>query len=285
MGEPKINFVNACSYSHKGGVTCMSAGTLQKLKAQENNLNLGKPIDVIIAEKGKTVDELGLLLDKRVISVLGAKVIKQELDTNFKPVGPVDWSLFNNFVEDNVMIHLHKYDPTFIGLDVNLMDFEDYGGSLTKLSFRDDGVYYKGAKYLSFGCVLNTMKKSGDLTRIGHWVAVFGDFRNPASRTIEYFNSSGRSAPAEMWSWMDKSAKSCKNCIAVNVTNIQHQKSDTECGIYSVYFITARVCGITYKKFREFKITDERVNKFRKNMFNDQNAIKDKSFLESNRLL
>lgn len=299
MAEPKINFTNACSYTHYNQQAdyngqqadrkmCMSLSTYEKLKAQENNLNLGKPIDVILAEKGKTLDELGLLLDKRVISALGQDTIKRELDNNFKPVGPTDWSLFSNFVENNVMRHLNKYDPTFIGLDVNLMDFQDYGASLTKLSTRGE-VRFKGNEYKTFGCVMNTMHMSGDLTKIGHWVALFGDFRNPELCTIEYFNSSGRSAPPELWRWMNNKAEECtasgKKCIALNVSNIQHQKSETECGIYSVYFITARVCGIYYKKFREMEISDERVNKFRKNMFNDQSALPDKSFLEQNRLI
>lgn len=282
----KINFTNACSYGHDGQKGwCMSDSTVQKLKAMENNLKFDKPLEAILKEKGKTIDELGLLLDKRVISALGANTVIKELNENFKPPGPVDWSLFNNFVEDNVMRHLSRWDKTFLGLDVNLMDFEDYGGSLSKLQFTNDDIVYNGKTYKSFGCVVNTMKMSGDLTRVGHWVAVFGDFRNPQAKTIEYFNSSGRSAPSEMWSWMNKSAKSVEHCTALNVSNIQHQKSDTECGIYSVYYITARVCGLAYKKFRETTISDERVNKFRKNMFNDQNAIKDTSFLEQNRLI
>ena len=263
----------------------LSESTVQKLIAMKNNLGFNKPLETILQEKGKTIDELGLLLDKRVISALGEKTVLEEINTNFKPPGPTDWSLFNNFVEDNVMRHLHNWDKTFIGLDVNLMDFESYGGSLTRLSFTDDCIFYNGNQYKTFGCVLNTMKMSGDLTKIGHWVALFGDFRNPQAKTIEYFNSSGRSAPPELWSWMQKTAKSINNCIPLNVSNIQHQKSETECGIYSVYYITARVCGICYKKFRETNISDERVNKFRKNMFNDQNAIQDTSFLESNRLM
>lgn len=282
----KINFKNACSYNHDGSrSTCMSDSMEQKLIAMKNNINFGKPIEVILKEKGKTIDELGLLLDKRVITAFGEHTVLEEINTNYKPVGPVDWSLFSNFVEDNVMRRLHQWDPIFIGLDVNLMDFEDYGGSLTKLVFTDEGISYNGHVYKTFGCVVNTMKMSSDLTKVGHWVAVFGDFRNPQAKTIEYFNSSGRSAPPEMWNWMQKSAKSVPNCIPLNVSNIQHQKSETECGIYSIYYITARVCGICYKKFRETIISDDRVNKFRKNMFNDQKALKDLSLLEKYRLV
>ena len=279
----KINFSNACNYGHDGQRgTCMSDGTAQRLLALGHNIQFNKvTIDVILNEKGKTIDELGLLLDERVISQLGAATVLKEINENFKPVGPVDWALFSNFVEDNVMRHLSRWDNTFLGLDVNLMDFQDYGGSLTKLNFTDNGIMYNGKIYKTFGCVLNTMKMSGDLSKVGHWVALFCDFRNPNARTIEYFNSSGRSAPPELWSWM----QTVPNCTPLNVSNIQHQKSETECGIYSIFFITARVCGICYKKFRETTISDERVNKFRKNMFNDQKALKNISLLEAHRLV
>lgn len=285
----KINLYNACSYKHDGSRdTCMSDTFIEKLRAQGNNLNLNSVLDKILAEKkGKTVDELGLLLDKRVISALGEKEVLKELHTSFKPLGPVNNDLFNNFVEDNVMKHLEHYDPTFLGLDVNLMDFLHYGGSITKLK---PAIIFKGKQYKHFGCVMNTMNMSGDLTKVGHWVALYGDFRNPNLHTIEYFNSSGRSAPPELYRWMEQFAKECEistgiKCIPVNVSNIQHQKSDTECGIYAVYFITARIIGISYKKFREVAISDDRVNKFRKNMFNDQKAVANRSFLESNRLI
>lgn len=294
--ELNINLTNACSYKHKGdGSTCMSQATLEKLKANEKHLNLKKPLDAILAEKGKTLDELGLLLDPRIITVLGKDTVVQELHENYKPIGPTDWSLFNNFVEDNVMRHLGKYDPTFLGLDVNLMDFQDYKGSLTRLKIIEssDGgaaILYGGKQYKSFGCVMNTLKMAGDLTRVGHWVALFGDFRQKHHCTIEYFNSSGRAAPAELFAWMKEFAATCPcKCEPLNVSNIQHQHSDTECGIYAIYFITARIVGYSYKCFRnpQTTVTDAHVNKFRANMFNDHKIAKGeaKALLESHRMI
>jgi ribosomal protein L1 len=52
-----VNFTNACSYKHDGtGKMCMSMKTYEKLKAMEHNMNFGKPLEVIMQEKGKTVD-------------------------------------------------------------------------------------------------------------------------------------------------------------------------------------------------------------------------------------
>jgi hypothetical protein len=286
-----INLYNACSFKNKDSKTCMSEATLQKLQAQEHNLNLnGKTLAKIIEEKGKTLDELGLLLDKRTIEILGDKVILNELLHNFKPVGPTDYSLFNNFHEDSAIRQLAKYDEEFIGLDVNLMDFQDYGGSLIKLQPVPEGIRFGNKIGRMFGCVMNTLEHKGDLTKVGHWVALFGNFCSKKLNTIEYFNSSGRHAPKQLFAWMEQFAAKCQEvrgipCIAVNVSNIQHQKSDTECGAYALYYITARLLGITYKKFRESPISDERVNKFRANMFNDQKAVENIGFLEKYNLL
>lgn len=287
-----LNFTNACSYKHDGsGNMCMSSKTYEKLKAMEHNMNFGKPLETIMKEKGKTIDELGLLLDKRVITALGKDVVLKELEENYKPVGPTDYSLFNNFVENNVISHWERWDNNFAGVPVNLMDFQDYGGELMKVNFSPNGkVLYNNREYDTFGCILNTLKASGNLSAVGHWVGLFGDFRDPKSASIEYFNSSGRSAPKELWEWMNKKAKEYEQltggkCIPLNVSNIQHQKSNTECGIYSIFFVTARLCGIPYKKFRESEIKDENVNKFRKYLLNDQSAIKDTEFLESQRMI
>jgi hypothetical protein len=286
----QVNFSNACGYGHSGGDRCMSDITYQKLKALENNINFGRPIETILKEKGKTIDELGLLLDKRVVNALGQEAILKEVNDNFKPVGPVNNELFNNFVEDNVMRSWQRWDPNFAAVPVSLMDFQDHGGPLTKIKFSKSGkVLFDDKEYTTFGCVLNTLRMAGDLSKVGHWVGLFGDFRT-SDATIEYFNSSGRSAPAELWSWMEKKAKEYTQltghkCTPLNVSNIQHQKSNTECGIYSIFFITARLCGISYKKFRESPIADQNVNKFRKYVLNDQNALPDRSLLESHRLL
>lgn len=288
----QINLYNVCSYGKdKDTGRCMSDRTYEMLKAQEHNLNLnGDTLDALLSDKGATLDELGLLLDTRTIKVLGPNHVLQELQTNYKPVGPVNNQLFNNFHENNVLLHLSKYDPTFLGLDVNLMDFQNYGGSLTKITPDVGGVTFSGKVYQTFGCVMNTMMASGDLSRVGHWVALFGDFRGKKLNTVEYFNSSGRNAPKELFQWMEQFAEESARvrgipCLALNVSNIQHQHSSTECGAYAVYYITARILGISYKKFREKPISDDKMTKFRSNMFADQTKVKNKAFLESYNLI
>lgn len=286
-----INLQNACSYNKKGSKTCMSNVTIEKLKAQTKNNDFNNVIDKILKEKGTTIEELGLLLDARTISAIGKKKVLEELQTNFKPVGPVNTELFNNFVEDNVLIHVSKnWDPTFCPIDVNLFDFQQYGGTLLQIEPTKNGISYNGQEYKHFGCILNTLKKSGNLSKVGHWVAMYGDFRNNKKNTIEYFNSSGNPAPPEVFSFMEQLAQKCTQirnipCEAINASNIQHQKSNTECGAYALYYIFSRIVGHSHKDFRTVRIPDDKVTAFRKMILNDQNKIKNKSILDEYRLV
>lgn len=287
----KINLTNVCHYSHSpGGKKCMSDGFIQRYKAKSNNIEFNKNLDKLLESKGATIDELGFLLNKRTIGIVGKEEVIKELQSSFKPVGPINNDLFSNFVIDNAIVnHLATLDDTFLALDVNLMDFPDYGGSLAKLKPSKAGVEFDGREYEHFGCVLNTLVMKGDIKKVGHWVAVYGDFRNPKLATLEYFNSSGNNPPKVLKNWMaDFARKStefrgvvCKDLVASNVV---HQKSETECGIYAMYYVVSRFIGIDYKKFREARIPDDHVNKFRAKMFNDQKKV-DTSLLESYRLI
>lgn len=289
--EPKLNLTNACHYMHKnGGKKCMSDAIIEKIKTKSNNIEFNNNLDKLLASKGTTIAELGFLLDKRTIGIVGKEAIIEEIQTNFKPVGPIGTQYFSNYVLDNAVVtHLATLDDTFLGLDVNLMDFPEYKGSLTDLRPHVDGVEYKGRVYKHFGCILNTLLSTGNLKKVGHWVAMYGDFRNGNLNTIEYFNSSGNNPPKNVFAWMKDFAAQMSQirgipCTATAASNIQHQKSETECGAYSLYYITARFIGITYKKFREKPIPDEFVNKFRSKMFNDQEKI-DTKLLEDYRLI
>lgn len=289
--ENVLNLKNACHWNAKDGrKKCMSDEIITKLKAGANNIQFNDNLDKLLMDKGGTIDELGFLLSKRTISLLGKNTILEEVQTRFKPVGPIDNELFNNFVIDNAeVIHLHSLDKSFLGVDVNLMDFDDYQGSLTQLRPSKNGVTFDGNEYKHFGCVLNTLLRSGNLKKVGHWVAMYGDFRNNKLHTIEYFNSSGNSAPKNVLKWMEQFAQEREKisgikCIALNASTVQHQKSDTECGIYALYYILSRFVGIPYKKFREGRIPDDHVTKFRSKMFNDQKKV-DVSLLEEHNLL
>jgi hypothetical protein len=132
----------------------------------------------------------------------------------------------------------------------------------------------KDGTIFSFGTIPNTLVSSGDTSKVGHWVALFGDFRGN-NWTIEYYNSTGQNAPAGMFKWMEELAatiqRECNNkCMAVNVSNVVSQKGPTECGIYALHYIFCRLAGIELKKLREDKISDEQITKIRRIFVDEQ---------------
>jgi hypothetical protein len=223
--------------------------------------------------------QLELLYDHRTITALGNELYVEEFTTRFKPHSPQKNELFNNFNINMVLTQLHLLEPTFKNFDCELMDFYNnpnsaLGKSLDKNSELISGI--KSGEILTFGTVPNTLLASGDTTKVGHWVALFGDFRGKKF-TIEYYNSSGSNAPAKYFAWMESLSKliseetNCE-CQAINVSNISSQKGPSECGIYSIHYIICRLLGIPYKKFREHKISDNDVNKLRK-LFLDASKV------------
>lgn len=288
-GIEKVNFADVCSFGVEGS-TCMSDDFKKKLKSTKIPNYKKEDVERITAA-GRNEDELNLLL--AASSVIPEDEIINEYK-RFSAVGPTDTSLFNNFVEDQVLSRINNYIPSFYHVPVQLMDFSHpthtFNTKLREL-VQDIGPEI-GKKYKTFGCILNTLRSTGSLSKVGHWVAMFGDFRRKDYYSIEYFNSSGRDAEPDAFKWMEKTAKEIqkltgKKTIAVNVSNIKHQKSNTECGAYSAYFIIYRQFGGEYKDFRAEPISDELMTKFRSKILISEKKITPENlqFLKSRRLV
>lgn len=139
-----------------------------------------------------------------------------------------------------------------------------------------------------FGCILNTDVSSGQGK---HWVCVFVDMRgNPTSDTpwtVEYFNSAGNAPPRLMGKWLARTTDCLIECLtegevnvgassegaasalvkAVSVTSMTHQRSKTECGPYTMYYIRSRLDGTPWKHFTQQRTSDSEMTAFRKHLF------------------
>lgn len=220
----------------------------------------------------------------------GVAVLDAELDRRFKPKGPRDSTqLLSNFNLDGVLQQWASTAfPTFYNYSFNMMDFEETGGTLARtdvagiLEGHETQNLGKMGGHVkrpcdTFACVLNTDVSSG---RGKHWVAVFGDCRGKGEWTVEYFNSAGNPPPAPVTRWLEESAARLMGHRAshpgqygegavtpVTLTDMRHQTSQTECGLYALYFIRRRLEGTPYKDFQETHIPDEAMMKFRKHVF------------------
>jgi len=102
-----------------------------------------------------------------------------------------------------------------------------------------------------------------------HWVSLFIDITR---KIIIYFDSTGVSVPREIKKFIARVKGQAKD-LGINIKTMnnkkEHQKGDTECGMYSLYFII----GLLEEKhspeyFLKSNITDDDMEKLRMIYFN-----------------
>lgn len=171
--------------------------------------------------------------------------------------------------------------PAFCNLGFTMLNFAEYGGSpevliqnlsalLAGREITYDCKELRGKVVIEprprrqFGIVLNSDNLGG---RGKHWTTLFVDVQ-ATSATIEFFNSSGNSPYPEVVKWAAKLGRALeaagKHPEFIRVSSIRHQHGDTECGVYSLYYIYSRLNGTGYEAFKHMPIPDEKMTEFRK---------------------
>jgi len=91
-----------------------------------------------------------------------------------------------------------------------------------------------------------------------------------------YFDSQGVKPPDNVVKLMENLCQQGEEC---NITfqklynDIQHQQKNTECGIYSIHFITNMLNGMTFKKYIEDIRDDKKIEEYRDVFYVDQMKI------------
>ena len=96
------------------------------------------------------------------------------------------------------------------------------------------------------------------------------------SSGLYYFDSQGIKPPSNIINLMENicyQGNKCNIKFQKLYNDIQHQKKNTECGIYSIHFITSMLKGIKFKDYINNVNDDEEMEKFRKVFFIFQNEI------------
>jgi Ulp1 family protease len=96
-------------------------------------------------------------------------------------------------------------------------------------------------------------------------------FINIKEKTIIYFDSNGNKPPKEVKKLIDKIISQGKQLgfdFNVFINKISHQKSNSECGMYSLYFIIQMLKDTDKDYFLKQRIPDEDVFKLRDKYFN-----------------
>jgi hypothetical protein len=212
---------------------------------------------------------------------LRQKFIENNLDKDlrsytFAPKSPASWKKNKNewlsSVDiEKVMKQFEETYPGFVFIGPTPIDFDKkklYNNCVwNELCNFDLKNYIKQNKKM-IGVVFNMDPhyKSGS-----HWMCMMIDI--PKS-IIYYFDSNGDRHPKEIKKLFERIQQQGKP-LGIDFKfyenhPFEHQKGNTECGIYVLYFLIEILKGNKdYKYFTEQKITDDEMEKYRKIFFND----------------
>ena len=261
--------------------SCLDYTYLKKLK---NIWNKRYPDNKIFTNKKKEIgEELKTKLsscnnemcwiDKTLQNNKNKKKIKKKL---FAPMTPDSWkSNINEWLSSSDLINvMNQYEETY-------KDFKFLGPS--PIDF--DSIVYENTCVWPEICNISIRKlKNKGKTKIGfifntdehyksgsHWIALFVDLEN---NYIYFFDSNGTKQPKQITKLIHKINNQCKKInIHMNITNnhnFTHQHTNTECGMYCLYFIISLLTNKhQFNDFNTKRISDKHVEEFRNIYFNN----------------
>jgi hypothetical protein len=243
--------------SGDGNGVCMSTDSINKVK-ETLKIAAKTPSSVIEDAKTKT----NCATEKCVAKTVGVDL------KHFKQTGPANnVDLLNNHNIDTVISNICSVAGNY-HMPFQMIDFAGTDRyPATELGNIDIIKDAKDKGFTTMSVVLNTDVRSGGGI---HWFPLFISFKN-SPITIEYFNSSGNRPVREVNDWMLKTQKHLtSNGHKANIiipSGLVHQRGDTECGLYSIYYIWNRLNDVPYIRFHNTRVTDKQMVNFRKMCF------------------
>jgi len=190
--------------------------------------------------------------------------LKQKLVKKFhRPIGPQGKFTWLNTININDVMdqYTEKYDD-FLFLGAVPMDFYEINiNDIKNLDYED--LYKNGIKKLGIVFNLDNHDQPGS-----HWVA---GMINLEKGFLYYYDSYGVRAEKRVRFFFDKVAKIMQEKFKVSPTvdynRKRHQYKDSECGMFSLYFIIKMLEGKDFKEVCNSKINDDDVNALRDKYF------------------
>ena len=204
--------------------------------------------------------------------------IKHNLDKNllnytFAPKYPKEWEKnpdewLNSIDILNVMSQYEKKYSCFEFLGPSPIDYDThklYGEcvweELCKFNLNQ---YLKNGK-TKIGVIFNLDEHTEDGS---HWVALF---INTKKNMIYYFDSYGDKIPNKIKKFVDmvkKQSGIIGEQYKFTYNKMRHQYKESECGMYSIYFIIKMLDDKSFTYFLDNSIPDKEMIKLRKKYFN-----------------
>ena len=276
VGGGKVN-CNVANEKHVEG-SCLSVEAIEKLREEYNKDHPNSHITETDPQKilRTIMNALNCSDDERcVIKIIDEVALqKKYLKMLYAPNHPESWiknpdEWLTNEDIDKVLDDFEKKYDDFQALVTTPIDFDArvWGQCVERefCNFSLESEYKKGKK--RFGAVFNLDKHDQPGS---HWVSLFVSIPDKA---IVFFDSALGGVPKEIDAFAKRIQKQA-NTINIDLkfyTNAtEHQKGDTECGMYSIYFITEMLDDFkNLEKFLKGRIDDDTVFKLRDVYYND----------------
>lgn len=213
------------------------------------------------------------LLDKAPIN----ENLKKELRKQYlRPRRPKSWDgdpdmWLDNYNILHVMNQYQEAYPWFKFLGVFPIDFsapdpyKHEGGpkclykETCDLNLKNE--YNNGTRGIGMIFNLDPHFKGGS-----HWVALYINLNNIKKPFVGYFDSYGYKVPPLIARLMRSFKLQIDTCqLGYNARKFQY--GDSECGMFSMYFIVCMMCGISFKSFCKDSVNDDYMLQLRKILF------------------
>lgn len=271
-----------CTPGNNNGFTCYDNKSLNIIKTL---WNLKHPDDKIYSKNPK---QLWYTLKEKFSNVCDNeycwlnenfkknKINKSILKSRFAPFHPKLWNIDKNaWLSSTDIIKVMKgYEnkyKNFNFIGPSPIDFDEKLDN--KMCVYNDLCNFNIKKFIKkninkIAFIFNTDPhyKSGS-----HWIALYIDSEK---KIIFFFDSNGDIIPNEIKKLVNKIINQAKEELIElkyeDNYNFDHQKSNTECGMYCLYFIITLLTGQhNFNYFKTKKIKDNYVEQFRKIYFNE----------------
>lgn len=211
---------------------------------------------------------------------LKQKFIKEDIDLEtkeytFAPEAPKEWKENPNewLTSIDILEVMKQYERTYkcfdfigpspIDYDKHVAYGECVWEELCEFSLKKQ--IKEGKTKIGIVFNLDPHNKPGS-----HWVAMFIHIKK---KEIYYLDSYGEKIPRQIKKFAKKVQKQSlkigdKKEYKLLENKRRHQFSESECGMYSLYFIIQMLKGTTFKKFTSKRIKDNYMMKLRKIYFN-----------------
>jgi len=284
-----------CSPAVKGKTalrdSCLTSDTLKQLKEYYNDSHPDTPITqntpskiwISLKRRLKTCDREDCWLD-----LITDNTVRNTIDNYiFAPDQPDSWkNKPNTWLDTNdihkVLLQYQDSHPKFRVIRPTPIDFDaKIGGLLEDNCVTEELCNFNLTNEINsgktkFGIVFNLDKhnQSGS-----HWVALYID---TDAQITYYMDSVGDKSPKEIKQFIQRikeQAASIDIDITHHETHVPHQRGNTECGMYCLYFIITMLTGdndnvklnnmndrISF--FKGSRIPDKYISEFRNKYFN-----------------